>query len=470
MRQRRQLAIAEPDAERLPSLTDSWDTGSCDLFHKCRHFRNFLGELERRQLWHTQYRVLLEGPLDHRIRVRHPLTGAPAEMICFDSNSYLGLHLHPRVVRAVHRALDVVGYGTPSAQLLGGSNRYLLELEETVSAFLGRQSTLVFPSGYAANIGILTGLLRPEDVAVRDRFCHASLHDGCRWSGVRHGGVYEHLDVRALDALLASEGPRGRARLIVSDGVFSMHGRIAPLAALRGVADRHQARLMVDDAHGVGVLGATGRGIEEHWGLPGAVDVLMGTFSKAPGAVGGYVSGSRELVDYLRVFARASMFTASLPAATCAGISEAFHVMHEESEHRERLWQNARRLHSGLRSLGLLVPDLESPILTVFLGHDALLWSVSRDLALAGVKCGNVTYPAVPRGEGILRLSVSSRHTAEDVDVAVGILAGIARRHGIVGLSREEIQALGADFPLPRPLDLPAVPERHLRLATRRPS
>ncbi len=461
------LLLAEPEAESLPDLTAFWDTKSRDLFHKCREFRGFLAGLESRQLWHTQYRVVLEGPLDHRIQVRHPLTGAPTEMVCFDSNSYLGLHLHPRVTRAVHRALDAVGYGTPSAQLLGGSNRYLVELEETVSAFLGREATLVFPSGYAANIGILTGLLRPEDVVARDRFCHASLHDGCRWSGARHGGVYSHLDMPALDELLAAEGPRGRARLVVSDGVFSMHGRIAPLPALRQIADRHAARLMVDDAHGVGVLGATGRGIEEHWGLPGSVDVLMGTFSKAPGAVGGYVSGSRDLVDYLRVFARASMFTASLPAATCAGIREAFLVMSEESEHRERLWQNARRLHSGLRSIGLVVPDLESPILTVFLGHDALLWTVSRDLALAGVKCGNVTYPAVPRGEGILRLSVSSRHTAEDVDFAVETLAAIARRHGVAGLSREEVLARSADFPLPEPLEVPAVPERHLRLARR---
>lgn len=454
----------------LPDLTASWDTGSSDLLHKCRHFRAFLSGLESRQLWRTQYRVVIEGPLDHRVRARHPLTGRPFEMICFDSNSYLGLHLHPRVVGAVHRALDEVGYGTPSAQLLGGCSRSLVELEETVSAFLGREATLVFPSGYAANIGILTGLLRPEDVVARDRFCHASLHDGCRWSGARHGGTYAHLDVEALDALLRAEGPKGRARLVVTDGVFSMHGRVAPLPALRSVALRHGARLMVDDAHGVGVLGATGRGIEEHWGLPGSVDVLMGTFSKAPGAVGGYVSGCRDLVDYLRVFARSSMFTASLPAATCAGVTEAFRIMAEEGEHRERLWRNARRLHAGLRGAGLLVGDLESPILTVFLGHDALLWTVSRDLALAGVKCGNVTYPAVPRGEGVLRLSVSSRHTDADVDEAVGVLAGLGRRHGVAGLSREEVQARGAELPLPEPLEAGTAPARGLRLVARRAS
>src|SRR5512136_3011780 len=156
------IATADTSPDTQPSLMDSWNTGSPDLLDKCRHFRAFLAALDSRQLWHTQYRLVLEGPLDHRIRVRHPLTGEPAQMICFDSNSYLGLHLHPRVVGAVRRALDAVGYGTPSAQLLGGTNRYLIELEETVSAFLGRDATLVFPSGYAANVGILTGLLRPN--------------------------------------------------------------------------------------------------------------------------------------------------------------------------------------------------------------------------------------------------------------------------------------------------------------------
>jgi 8-amino-7-oxononanoate synthase len=459
----------EVETATQPSLADSWDTGSTDLFHKCQHFRGFLAALESRQLWSTQYRVILEGPLDHRIRVRHPLTGDSAEMICFDSNSYLGLHLHPRVVNAVHRALDDVGYGTPSAQLLGGSNRYLAELEDTVSSFLGRESTLVFPSGYAANIGILTGLLRPEDVVVRDRFSHASLQDGCRWSGARHGGVYSHLDMQSLDALLATEGPRGRSRLIATDGVFSMHGRVAPLPALRAAADRHGARLMVDDAHGVGVLGATGRGIEEHWELPGAADILMGTFSKAPGSVGGYVSGSKDVVDYLRVFARSAMFTASLPAATCAGITEAFHVMEEEDEHRQRLWENASLLHEGLRAAGLVVPELESPILTVFLGHDSLLWTVSRDLALAGVKCGNVTYPAVPHGDGILRLSVSARHTAQDIEEAVSTLEEVARRHGIVGLSRMELLDKGSEFPMPEALDH-SPSRRALHLISRRTS
>jgi 7-keto-8-aminopelargonate synthetase-like enzyme len=219
-------------------------------------------------------------------------------MICFDSNSYLGLHLHPRVVGAVKAALDRVGFGTPSAQLLGGTNRYLRELEETVARFHGRAKAMIFPSGYAANLGVLTALLRKGDRVAIDRFSHASLHDGARASGARRGHVFPHLDVAALERQLGEppgRGPDG-GTLVATDGVFSMHGSLAPLPALRDLATRHNALLLVDEAHATGVMGATGRGLEEHYGLPGAIDVLVGTFSKAPGAMGGYVCGSPELV------------------------------------------------------------------------------------------------------------------------------------------------------------------------------
>ena len=421
-----------------------------DLFEKCRRFRRVVDDLKRRQLYQAQYRVTLEGPLDHRIRVRNPFSGLVEEMVCFDSNSYLGLHLHPRVVSAVSAALAEVGYGTPSAQLLGGTNRYLRELEETVAGFHGREDALIFPSGYGANVGTLTGLLSRGDFVARDRFSHASLQDGCRWSGARFGGSYQHRDTGDLDRLFRREAGRGGSKLVVTDGVFSMHGRIAPLKALRETADRHGARLLVDDAHGLGVLGATGRGIEEHAGLTGAADVLTGTFSKASGSVGGYVCGSTDLIEYLRVFARSGMFTASLPAAICAGVTESFRVMVEEPEHRERVWQNAQRLWGGLRQAGFLLPELESPILPVFLGHERLLWAASRDLFLAGFKCGNVGFPAVPRGECIIRLSVSSRHTDDDLDSAVEALTKIGSRFGILGRGREEIQAIGRSIPADR--------------------
>jgi glycine C-acetyltransferase len=204
---------------------------------------------------------------------------------------------------------------------------------------------------------------------------------------------------------------------------------------------------MVDEAHSLGVFGDTGRGLEEHFGLPGSIDVLMGTFSKAPGSLGGYVTGRADLVEYLRFFARSSMFTASLPAALCAGLTEAFRIIATEPEHRERLWANARHLRGRLEAAGLSVPLRDSPILPVFLGEERLLWRFSRELFARGVKCGSVCHPAVPHGESILRLTLNARHTAEELDRAADAIVAVGRRFGLLGRTPEEIQAIGRRSP-----------------------
>jgi 8-amino-7-oxononanoate synthase len=397
-----------------------------DIFDRRASFRRAIEAAERRRIVSTQYRLTLTGPLDRQITVLDPRTSAPRTMLCFDSNSYLGLHLDPRVIEATRRALAEVGYGTPSAQLLSGTNRWLRALEDTVAAFHGREAALVFPSGYAANVGVLTALLRPGDAVARDRFCHASIHDGIRYARVRGGGAYAHRDAAGAERVLEAS-PEG-ARLVATDGVFSMHGTLAPLPELRRVASARGARLLVDDAHGVGVLGPRGRGIEDHFGLRGAADVLVGTFSKAPGTTGGYVAGRRDLIDYLRFHAHASVFTAAVPAATCAGLVEAFRVMEAEPEPRERLWTNARRFHAGARELGLTSSPLESPIVPIFAGSDERLFELCLSLYDDGVKCGSVRAPAVPRGEAVLRFSMNARHTEEDVDRALDALDRAARR------------------------------------------
>jgi glycine C-acetyltransferase len=429
------------------TLEDFAPTRSEDVLARCDRFAGFTSDFSAREDAGGQYRVEIEGPLDHHVTVRDE-HGGPRRIVCFDSNGYLGLQRDPRVVAAVHRALDEVGYGTPSAQLLGGTSRHLRELEDTVSAFLGREATAIFPSGYAANVGTLTALLGPKDVVVHDRFSHASVIDGCRYAGVRSRRAYAHLDTSMLDRLLAATPKEARGRLVVSDGVFSMHGTIADLPALRASCDRHGARLMIDDAHGLGVLGPRGRGLEDHFAMTGAADILMGTFSKAPGALGGYVSGSRALVEYLRYFARAGVFTAALPAATCAGLATAFRIMEHEPEHRLRLWENARLLWSSLRDVGWSVPASASPIVTVFVGHERLLFRASRELFERGFKVGVVTYPAVPKNEAVLRLSVSARHTRDDIDRVVDALASIGQRYGILFRPREEVVAIGARLAL----------------------
>ncbi len=409
----------------LASLADFYDDGSNDIFSKCSRFADYVREVDAAGLFKSQYRLELVGPIDNRIRVRDPESRQIRELICFDSNSYLGLHLHPRVIQAAARVLGQAGSGCPSAQLLAGTHRWLIELEETVADFHARPAAMVFPSGYAANVGTLTALLRPGDIVTRDRYCHASIHDGCLWSGATADKAYRHGDLDELRLLLTTPVSTSCRKLIVSDGVFSMHGHLAPLPELSRIAKANGARLMVDEAHSVGVLGATGRGLEEHFGMTGSIDLIMGTFSKAPGSVGGYLCANQDVVQYLRFFARASMFTASLPPSTCAGLTEAFHVMREEGEHREKLWLNAGRLHQGLCDVGYAMEPLSSPILTIPVGSQRRLLAVSRYLYEAGIKCGSVSYPAVPKNRSLLRFSVNARHQAQDLDRTVEVLAAL---------------------------------------------
>lgn len=429
--------LERADATEM-TLDQFHDTDDADVFGKCRNFQRWVGSMREHQLYQRFYRLTLTGPIDSRMTVLDEINGVEREFICFDSNSYLGLHLHPRVLETVEAVTRQVGYGTPSAQLLCGTNRYLRDLELALAEFHGRDDAIVFPTGFAANVGTIRALVRGKDLVVRDHFAHASIHEGCKTSGAGFVKVFSHNDPASLDQVLRRAEKSGcRGKLVVTDGVFSMHGRTAPLPALVDVCRARGARLMVDDAHGLGVLGPNGGGIEEAYGMTGSVDLLMGTLSKAIGSLGGYVCGSGELVDYLRWFAPSGVFTTTLPAPICAGARVALDVIRSEPEHRVRLWENIRLFTDGLRSVGFAVPHAESPIITLLVGRQSLLWKVSRELFDAGIKCGNVIYPAVSKAACILRLTVNSRHVADDLEYAVDVLARIGRRHGLIECSHE---------------------------------
>jgi len=462
-----------------------------DLFGKCRDFQRWVGSMRDQQLYQRFYQLTLTGPVDARVAVADGIHGVEREFVCFDSNSYLGLHLHPRVLEAVELATRKVGYGTPSAPLSSGTNRYLRELELGLAEFHGRADAVVFPSGFAAGAGTLRALVRARDAVVRDSDAHASLHEGSKASGAGFIKLFSHADPASLDQVLRRAEKAGcRGKLVVTDGLFGMHGRVAPLPALVAVCRERGARLMVDDAHGVGVLGPSGGGLEEAFGMQGSVDVLMGTLSKALGSLGGYVCGSRELVDYLRWFAPSGALSTALPAPICAGARVALDLIRAEPEHRARLWDNARLLGDGLRSVGFAVPQPDSPIVALPIESQALLWKVSRELFDAGIKCGTVIYPTAPRSASspapssgassagamnsavptsaastsaastsadstatapksavsnsavarpacALRLMVNARHTPEDLDYAVDVLGRIGRRHGLVERPQE---------------------------------
>jgi 8-amino-7-oxononanoate synthase len=417
---------------------------SPDLFAKCHTFNSYINDLKIKGLYQRLYRVTATSGLDNQVMAFDPIKRCERSFICYDSNSYLGLHRHPRVVERVVEVLKKVGFGTPSSQILFGTNRYLREMEVALSEFHGREETIVFPSGFSANIGTIGALIRFNDAVIRDRFAHASIHEGCRVSQAKFKKIFEHNDLASVEKLLKKADIEGcSGKLIVTDGVFSMHGRLVNLPELIKVARRNGAKLMIDDAHGTGVLGANGKGIEEHYHVEGSIDILMGTLSKSLGGIGGYVSGNSDLIMYLRYFAASGMFTTTIPAAICAGVTEALKVMQEEPEHRLQLWENIRFFVPSLQNNGFIVPEPVSPIVTVFVGTHPLMWEISRDLFDAGIKCGNVMFPAVPQDESILRLTINSRHTKDDLEKTIDILTKIGLKYGILNKTKQEIIEIG---------------------------
>lgn len=435
--------VSELDAREYSPVAFFSKRGS-DLFAKCDVHARWTDDLKIKKLFQRLYRVTVTGGLDSRVVIFDPLQRKERLFICYDSNSYLGLHIHPRVVERVLAVVRQTGYGMPSAQVLSGTHRYLRELEVALSDFHGREETVIFPTGYAANMGVFSALIRPGDAVVRDQFAHASIHDGCSSSMATFNEIFDHNDPESLDTLLAKARQQNcHGMLVATDGVFSMHGRLANLPQLAEVCKRHGAKFLVDDVHGVGVVGETGRGIEEHFHMIGCADIFMGALSKTLGAIGGYVSASRNVITYLRAFAGSGMFTTSLPPAICAGALEALNVIKEEPEHRQRLWENVRYFAPALRNAGFITSDPISPIVTVFIGIHPLMWEFGRELFDAGIKCGNVMYPAVPRDSSILRLSVNARHTREDLEQTVDILTKIGNKFGILHKTEQEIYAIG---------------------------
>ena len=439
----RPSAYVSEDLLRKPDGSDSgtWSLGDWlafrrtrnrDLFSKCEHASKRMQEMIRSGDYQARYRPTLTRGLDHRTVMFNPFTDREEEFICFDSNGYLGLQTHPRVVEATRRALDDFGYGTPSVPLLSGTSRHLRELEEAISEFHGREAAIVFTSGYVANVATITALANSTDRVFVDQFAHASIHDAAGWAMGSAPRVFRHNSVEHLQSLLfAWRDTEAGGGLVVTDGVFSMQGSVADLPGISAACRESGAYLMIDEAHGTGVVGPTGRGTEELLGCNGAADILMGTLSKAPGTVGGYVCGNQELITFLRFFSNPAVFSCSLPAATCAGATEAFQVMTDDPQPRERLWENVEYMVASLRAVGFDMNDPMSPILPISVKGSERLKQATHELMLRGIRCGPVSFPAVPHGQEILRVTLNARHTRTDMDRCTEAMAAL-RDRGLV--------------------------------------
>lgn len=373
----------------------------------------------------------IDSPVAPRVVLRER-DGSAHEVIMLGSNSYLSLTTHPRVIAACKAACDSHGYGMGAVSLYAGTSTLHRELERQIAAFYESEDAILFPCGYSGNVGVISALCGPGDVVLNDAANHASIYDGTLLSGATCS-VYLHRNMRHLEKLLKRLPEPTRGRLIVTDGVFSMDGDVAPLDAITALAARYGARVMVDEAHALGVIGATGRGTAEKCGCRGKVDITYGTLSKAPAAIGGYCAGSAALVRYLRLYARTYFFSTSIPAPVVAGLIEIFKLMREDAAGRARLWENVRFLRGGLDALGFNTGSTESAIIPVLVGDEDLLGRFHNMLRRKGVFTNVVTYPAVRRKECRLRVSVMSSLTRADMDEALDTFATVGRELGLIG-------------------------------------
>jgi 8-amino-7-oxononanoate synthase len=402
--------------------------GTADVFRKVHDLDAYLSAERPAYLDGLGLQIL--GPVASHVDVREQ-DGATHEVIMLGSNSYLALTTHPHVVAACKAACDTFGFGMGAVALYAGISSLHRRLEEVIARFYGVEDAILFPCGYSGNVGVIASLCGPGDVVINDSANHMSIFDGCALSGAEVK-VYLHRNMKHLEKILRRIPDSRKGRLIITDGVFSMDGDVAPLDEIVALAGRFGARVMLDDAHGVGVMGPTGRGTAELFGCADRIDVIYGTLSKAPAAIGGYVAGSRALVRYLRYYARTYFFSTSIPAPIVAGLLEIFDLMLQDAAGRDQLWDNVRYMRDGLRALGFNTGSSESCIIPVMIGDEEKLARFHNDLRLRGVFTNIVTYPAVRRKECRLRVSIMSTLTRQDLDRALAIFAELGRTYGVI--------------------------------------
>lgn len=395
--------------------------GAVDLFEKCRQY-TLAREVMAAGIYPYFHRI--ESAQDPEVMVEG------RRMIMIGSNNYLGLTNHPKVKEAAMEAIRRYGTGCAGSRFLNGTLAIHEELEERLARFFGKEAAIVFSTGFQANLGAISSLVGKDNVAVIDKMDHASIFDGCRLS---FGQVrkFRHNNIQDLDRILREETSRGT--LVVVDGVFSMEGDVVKLPEIVAVCRSHGARLMVDDAHGIGVLGRGGRGTAEHFEMEREVDIIMGTYSKSMATIGGFLVAEESVIHYIKHHARPLIFSASLPPASVAAVMAALEIIDQEPERRERLWANTRKMMKGLQELGFDIGSTETPIVPVVVGEDLLSFRMWRRLFDEGVFANPIVSPAVPPGRALIRTSYMATHTPEQLDRVLEVFAKVGRELGLVG-------------------------------------
>ncbi|MFP6608229.1 MAG: pyridoxal phosphate-dependent aminotransferase family protein [Myxococcota bacterium] len=392
-----------------------------DVLQKCADY-SFARELRSESLY--PYFRKISSPQD-------PVVTIDGEkVIMLGSNNYLGLTSHPEVKEASSKAVLKYGTGCAGSRFLNGTLDIHVELDERLATFMRKEAALTFSTGYQVNLGVLSCLLGRHDVAVLDKLDHASILDGVRL-GFSKSLKYKHNDMKDLESKLASVGD-SKGKLIVVDGVFSMEGDLSKLPEIAALKKQYDARLLIDDAHGIGVFGENGRGTAEHFGIEDDADLIMGTFSKSLATVGGFIAGEAGVIDYIRHHARSGIFSAAMPPGAAAAVLKAVEIVEREPERRKRLWENTIFMKHELEILGFDTCNSESPVIPIVVGDDMNTFMMAKRLREEGIFVNPIIAPAVPPGQALLRTSYMATHNREHLEQALTGLAKVGRELNVI--------------------------------------
>lgn len=392
-----------------------------DIFNKCYTFKYKVDELKKHRRYFFYRNISsIQGP---EVKVNGK------SFVMLGSNNYLGLTEDRRVKDAAIKAIKTYGTGCAGSRLLNGSTDLHTELEETIARFFNKEAALVFATGMQANLGCIQALLNGNSLAILDKYDHASIIDGCKLAE-NDFKRYPHNDMKALELLLHCN--MSKEKLIIIDGVFSMEGDIADLPTIISLAEKYNARVMVDDAHGVGVLGKNGKGTTEYFGLMNNTDIIMGTFSKSLAAIGGFIVSNNEVIEFIKHVGRSILFSASLPPPLVAAAKTAFNIIENEPERREWLWENTKFWIDGLKSLGYDTGQSTTPIVPIIIGDEDKTYEICQSLEDLGVFVNPVAPPAVPPGRALLRTSLMATHTKEHLTRALDAFAKVKHLSGSI--------------------------------------
>ncbi|GBD98698.1 8-amino-7-oxononanoate synthase [bacterium BMS3Abin07] len=391
-----------------------------DIFEKCR---TYTAAKEIMAAGFYAYFRILESAQDPEVIVEGK------KMIMLGSNNYLGLTNHPKIKESAIEAVKKYGCGCAGSRFLNGTLDIHVRLEEKLASFFRKDTALAFSTGYQTNLGIISSLAGKNDVVFVDKLDHASIIDACRLS-FAETKKFRHNDLKSLEKLLIEYADRGK--LVVVDGVYSMEGDIAPLPDIVALCKKHGSRIMVDDAHGIGVLGKTGRGTAEHFGLEDEVDIIMGTYSKSLASIGGFAAANEDVIHYMKHNARPLIFSASSPPASVASVIAALDIIDKEPGRRERLWANTNKMINAFREMGYDTGAAETPIVPlvmVDMEHTFMMWKI---LSEEGVFVNPVVPPAVPQGRSLIRTSYMATHTTGQLDLVLDIFEKAGKKLGII--------------------------------------